>query len=319
MANYDNQIETLRQKLIEQDAKLTEQDAKLTEQGQKLTEQDTKNEILRRQWTEQVAENETLRQQLVDQSEDTIEEASSLISSPHPPPAAKKRKFEKDVEKLKAGDLSPSAVTWNVLKTQNIVQDFDIFCYEAEQRKANLTKIKPQCSSKDVEMYKHCFDLAKRRVRALNEGFSMVCCGIMLLHIVDHLHTTDQDEYTLMIYPVVKMFEDKRKNKRFDYILMRLVNRRCIIVFELKLSVGTIISGCEDSLAQLFLEVKYAVEKDKDPYSKMVCVLADHENWHILMIRLRCPFEVLQYYFLHDPDIDVLCSLIKTLATDIDH
>ena len=142
----------------------------------------------------------------------------------------------------------------------------------------NTIEIKSHYSSKDVEMYKHCVDLAKRRVTALNEGFSTVCCGIILLHIVDHLHTTEQDKYKLMIYPVVKMFEDKRS----DYVLMRLVNKRCVIVFELKLSVGTVISACEDSLAQLFLEVKYAVEKERSCYTTMVCVLADYENWHIL-------------------------------------
>ena len=134
--------------------------------------------------------------------------------------------------------------------------------------------------------------MAKRRVTALNEGFSTVCCGIILLHIVDHLHTTEQDKYKLMIYPVVKTFEDRRKNERSDYVLMRLVNKCCVIVFELKLSVGTVISACEDSLAQLFLEVKYAVEKERSCYTTMVCVLADYENWHILLINLRHPFEI---------------------------
>ena len=182
----------------------------------------------------------------------------------------------------------------------------------------NTSQIESHCSSKDVETYKHCVDLAKRRVTTLNEGFSMLCCGIILLHIVDHLHTTKwENMYKLMIYPVVKTFENRRKNKRSDYVLMRLVKKRCVIVFDLKLSVGTVISACEDSLAQLFLDVKYTEEKERS-CTTMVCVLADHENWHILLIDLlRLLFELLQYYFLHNPKMEILCSLIKKLTTDI--
>ena len=246
------------------------------------------------------------------------EESESLLSSSPPPAKKSKSKFTQDLAKLKAGDLSPSAASWTLLKAEGIVPEFATFCNTAA-RMVNTIEIKPLCSDKDVEMYKHCVDLAKRRVIALNEGFSTVCCGIMLLHIVDHLHTctpTEQDKYKLMIYPVVKMFEGNRKS---DYILMRLENKRCCIVFELKLSVGTVISGCQDSLAQLFLEVKYAVEKDRGcSYTKMVCVLADYENWHILLINVRHPFEIIQYHFLHGPKIYTLCSLIKTLTTDID-
>ena len=244
------------------------------------------------------------------------------VAPPPPPPPAKKSKskFTQDLAKLKAGDLLPSSASWKLLEAQEIVVDFATFCIKATGMQ-NKIEIKSLCSSNDVAIYKHCVDLAKRRVTALNEGFSTVYCGIMLLHIVDHLHTcpTEQDKYKLMIYPVVKMFDDNRKNKRSDYILMRLVNKRCIIVFELKLSVGTVISGCEDSLAQLFLEVKYAAEYDKGCYTKMVCVLADYENWHILLVDLRRPFQLIQYHFLHNPEIHVLCSLIKTLTTDIDH
>ena len=144
-----------------------------------------------------------------------------------------------------------------------------------------------------METYKRLVELAKKRLALLNEGFPTICCGIVLLHIVDHLHRQEEEKYQLIIYPVVKTFIDRRKNKRSDYVLIRLMNKRSVIVFEIKLSVGSVISACKESL------------------ETMICVLADHANWHILVIDLRQPFSISEYFYLHQPKIEILCSLIK--------
>ena len=168
-------------------------------------------------------------------------------------------------------------------------------------------EIKPRCSSKDVETYKYLLELANKRLSPLNEGFPTLYCGITLLHIVDYLHSQEGEKYQLIIYPVVKTFSDDKKS---DCVLVRLMNKRSMIVFELKLNVGSVLTGCKDSLAQLFLEAKYAAEKDwkggSDTYPTMVCVLADHDNWHVLVVDLRQPFHVLEYFFLYQPKIETL-------------
>ena len=180
----------------------------------------------------------------------------------------------------------------------------------------------PQCSSQDVETYKRLIELTKKSLSPLNEGFPTIYCGIMLLHIVDHLHSQEEEQkykLTIKLYPVVKTFSDERKN---DYVLVWLINKRSMIVFELKLSIGAVISACKDSLAQLFLEAKYAAENDCKGsihyYQTMICVLADHDNWHVLVVDLRQPSVVLEYFYLHQPQIEILCSLIKKLSLDIE-
>ena len=107
----------------------------------------------------------------------------------------------------------------------------------------NKIEIKPQCFGKDVDTYKGLIKLTKKRLAAHNEGFPTIYCGIMLLHVVDHLHSQEEQKYQLTIYPVVKKFSDDKKS---DYVLVRLRNKRSMIIFELKLSVGSVISACKD-------------------------------------------------------------------------
>ena len=178
---------------------------------------------------------------------------------PPPPPAKKKRS---DIEKLKAGELSLSAAMWDVLKSQHVVLNFHLFLLQIGEI-ANKIEIKQQCFGKDVDTYKGLIKLTKKRLAAHNEGFPTILCGIMLLHVVDHLHHQEEEQrYQLTIYPVVKKFSDERKNKKSNYVLLRLRNKRSMMIFELKLSVGSVIATCKDSLAQLILEAKYAAEKD---------------------------------------------------------
>lgn len=273
------------------------------------------NFTLKQQIEEQFAEIQKLKQQVVKlkpTDDDDDDETGSA------PPTKKKRS---DIVKLKAGELSPSAATWDVLKSQYVVIDFHSFLVQIDER-VNKIEIKPQCFGKDLDTYKGLIKLAKKRLAAHNEGFPTILCGIMLLHVVDHLHLQEEEQrYQLTIYPIVKKFSDERKNKKSDYVLLRLRNKRSMIIFELKLSVGSVIGACKDSLAQLFLEAKYAAEKDWNNglyYQTMICVLADHDHWHIFLVDLRQPLSVLEYFYLHDPQIESLCSLIKQLSLNIE-
>ena len=263
---------------------------------------------------EQSAEIQELKQQLAKLKQTEDDETDCPVPRP---PTKRKRS---DIEKLRAGDLSPSAATWDVLLFEEVVVAFHTFLVDLSEV-TNKCEIKPQCFGKDLDTYKGLIELAKKRLACHNEGFPTILCGIMLLHIVDHLHSQeDERKYHLTIYPVVKKFSDERKNKKSDYVLVRLSNERSMIIFELKLSVGAVIAGCKDALAQLFLEVKYAAEEDRSSgrrYDTMIGVLADHVSWHVLLIDLRKPFRVLQYFHLNDPQIEDLCSLIKQLSLEL--
>ena len=56
--------------------------------------------------------------------------------------------------------------------------------------------------------------------------------------------------------------EVSTKNKKTDYVLIKLINKRTAVVIELKPMVGEQLGILQKELAQLCLEVYYAREQD---------------------------------------------------------
>ena len=111
----------------------------------------------------------------------------------------------------------------------------------------------------------------------------------MVSEINHHEGTSIQFE----VYPVIKQERDQRSNKRADYSILRVYNRITYIVIEIKLSVGAVItSGDSDNLAQLFLEVYYVYEEEKERRkhvnTTILCVLTDGITWHLIKINMQC-------------------------------
>ena len=127
--------------------------------------------------------------------------------------------------------------------------------------------------------------------------------------------------YQFKIYPIVGEHQtDGRKNKESGYVIVRLVNERTVAVFELKLEVARAITGAaKDDLSQLFYEGKLVCKSDKNFYEKLICVYANHNDWHVFVmdysgVLLRCK-EYHSFQHLHE---DSVCKLIVDLVRRID-
>ena len=80
--------------------------------------------------------------------------------------------------------------------------------------------------------------------------------------------------------------EVSTKNKKTDYVLIKLINKRTAVVIELKPMVGEQLGILQKELAQLCLEVYYAREQDIVSYKQMLAILSDGERWHLFVINI---------------------------------
>lgn len=120
--------------------------------------------------------------------------------------------------------------------------------------------------------------------------------------IVDELKREfGDDSYKLLIYPTVHSNEsDHWRDKKADYSVIKIQNARTCLVMELKLGVFENLFSMKDVLAQAFLEVSHAVQRDTlKSYKTIACVVSDTSIYHIFLLHVRHkPFSVEQYYSL---------------------
>ena len=101
---------------------------------------------------------------------------------------------------------------------------------------------------------------------------------------------------------------------------MQLVNKRTILVVELKCGVSGIRLSVNDAggLAQLFYETYLVCLKEKKNYTDIICVYAYQSTWHIFVMN----FAVMQkkckkYYLLHSPNPKQFYSILHHLYLEI--
>ena len=156
-----------------------------------------------------------------------------------------------------------------------------------------------------------------------NEAFTVLICGNILAHIVNHLQSPSDNTYCIKIFSIVKeVIEDARKNKKTDYVIIRLINQRTVVVIELKPVISEGIGYLDKELAQLFLEVYYARKEDTKssfpyPYQSMLAILSDRNTWHVFVLDLRLPMTVKNYYMYSKPTISEICTGIRTLIKQL--
>ena len=145
--------------------------------------------------------------------------------------------------------------------------------------------------SERARIYADVNDVIKSYSVAANEGFPTLQCGNIISLIARELNG-----YRFVVYPIV--YEENSDHRKADYILIKLVNRRTVAVFELKLKVGTTL--CNDDknpLAQLFAEARLVCEREES-YRDFICVYGNQDTWHIFVLDMTLPLEVKTYYQL---------------------
>ena len=213
--------------------------------------------------------------------------------------------------------LNPSSVKWSDLKSQGILQDFSDFKLEVRKCYENTT-LTESCGP--VNAFNECTTTMKEKLGRSNEGFPTMVCGIEFLHITKHLG----GDYELEISPVVcEVEEDPRKNKKLDFVIMRIKNQRCVIVIELKFGIAYDAATLMKELAQLFLETYYTIELDKERgtvYDTTISILGDHDIWHMFIMDISCqPYNVINYYLKLDYNLtlDQKCWFIQKKVKEL--
>ena len=216
-------------------------------------------------------------------------------------------------------DLNPSSVKWSELFSRGIVQKFiTMVILQAEEPPSSSSSSTSICTTEDVKEFTSVNHIIKRRLLAQNEAFTVLLCGNILAHIVNHLQSPSDNTYCIKIFSIVK--EDARKNKKTDYVIIRLINQRTVVVIELKPVISEGIGYLEKELAQLFLEVYYARKEDTKssfPYQSMLAILSDRNTWHVFVLDLHLPMTVKNYYMYSKPTISEICTGIRTLIKQL--
>ena len=185
-------------------------------------------------------------------NEESEEEANLTDSFPAESPKKKKR--------IRAATKAPSKTKWEDLQDIGIVSSYCDISHFRENvivARKNAPLIE-SCHSPELAHFQHCYSVLVKKVSIDNEGFPSAKYTLLFSHLTNHLG----DDYNMKIYPVIKKERDRRRNKRSDCTIMKLKNRRTVLVCELKFGLAEEILVIEDEFSQLLQEVRYAYETD---------------------------------------------------------
>ena len=216
---------------------------------------------------------------------------------------------------LKDGEFSPSSVTWLDLQRVGIVSSFDTFSLYLTHQPPDYVD---DCNKQTIAYVDNYQALIREAIQPLNEQFPLLILSAMISHIVIELNEKiGKVVYKGRVEPVVFHNEDdSRKDKKSDYAILKIVNRRTVLVVEIKSGIGTELYSVKTELAQLFLEVHYSMQDCKE--SNIVCVLTDTSSYHIFVLNLEhTPYLVEKYHYLRDPSSTNLCSLLRLLIVNL--
>ena len=207
-------------------------------------------------------------------------------------------------------DISPSAVKWDDLVDKSLAPRFRFMLDELQKADKPVPDDElPTC----CKGFCRCKKNLVKYVSADTEGYAVVLAVPVLAHILEELnHGYEDPRYKCHVTPVVKQYDDQRKNKKTDYFICRVQNERIRLVIELKSTIGAAITGgSKKFLAQLVLEVYYAIEKNFSN-DDVIGVLSDCSCWHFFHLDCkRSPLAVTRYVSLVQPDIEQLCRYLR--------
>ena len=198
------------------------------------------------------------------------------------------------VQLLQQRKLAPSNSTWRVMQHCTILPDITVLI----GLEGSAPRVNNRCQGCSDEFCKDIWCNSD----PTNEGHSTLLCGTVLGHIVTDLNaivTEGEQKYKFEIFPVVKEEDDRRYNKLSDYSIFRIFNKIIYAILEVKLRVGTKLTNADkDDLAQLFLEVLYLHEDEKNVVvEKPMCILTDGYSWHFILTDVsKRPFEFVQLF-----------------------
>lgn len=212
----------------------------------------------------------------------------------------------------------PSKITWDKLKEMGIVGERFITFLES------LTATPPPSNvtiddDSDTQSAESMHKLIIENSKPLNEGYPTHLSGNLLALTTSKLNELcKKKKYKYHMYPVVYGYEgNHKKDKRSDYIMLRLLNHRTVLIMELKLS-ATMTPQGKDDIAQLFAEASLIYEEEGQLYEKLLCIYGDYKNWHAFLMDMRKPIKVLEYYIIDNFTPIYVCTILCSLVNQIE-
>ena len=127
--------------------------------------------------------------------------------------------------------------------------------------------------------------------------------------------------YRFTIFPIIFPVEkDHRRDKKSDFVVLKIVNKRTLVIIELKLSVGTDITGGDkDNISQLLYEA-YLVCKKESKYQKLLCTYANQSHWHFFIMDMGTYAKphCTSYYKLDSQLVDIIVAYFHFLINLIE-
>ena len=235
---------------------------------------------------------------------------------------AKRRKIDIDLKLLKENNLLPSSARWDVLERGGIVEVWQDFFYRLrslEITTEELLKGVTPCNLEALQIIKAVNVVIENNSLPENEGYPTILCGNIIAHVANELNGgLAKCNYWFRILPVILPHpENHRRDKKADYVLVKIQNKRSLVICELKLMVPcAVTSENHKELAQLFLEAYYCHQHDSSKgmeYEQLLCILGSHEHWHFFLVDVRIPLKVITYYKSKSkPEENVICETIRS-------
>jgi len=183
---------------------------------------------------------------------------------------------------LEDGYLAPSACTWDILVQGGKVSTGLLFLQKIQDM---FNKYIPTPMESFDDFTKSTIEGILRNSFPENEGFTQTLVGPIMAQVVDLLNKKSDVQYKFSIFPIVKDEADRRHNKRSDYSIYRIYNKRTYVVVECKLSVSAQLSvALLDYVSQLLLESFYVYQREGCQYRHVMCILTDCYVWHVLVM-----------------------------------
>lgn len=261
---------------------IKEQMKQKDEQMKQMQEQQMK------QKDEQIKEQMKQMKQMQEQIQELLLQFENLESGKK----SKKLKFDP----VGSCSLAPSSATWDLVTTAGLLPPFSDFLKGLEPTTWPLEEYEV---SEEALCVMKTNAMILQTSRALNEGHAMQVCGNHVAYFTTMFNnTTGANSYSYDVFPVIYPVESNhRKDKKSDYVLVRMKNKRTIVVMELKLGMSSSITAADrDSLAQLFYEAYLVSQREKVNYTDLICIYADHTTSLFFLMDMSLVTKVCKVY-----------------------
>ena len=226
---------------------------------------------------------------------------------------------ERPAKKRKLLEFAPLSTKWKTLMDLKII-DITFSEFLLSVREKQLVQGKADLPSNITAEVNVVLNRIKKFkslcVPPENEGYPMTVWTIIVEFLTESLNTMHgKGTYLFSIYPVIKPnTKDHWKDKKSDFIILKIKNRQTIIVIELKLSVGCLTGADKDSVAQLFSEGYIISNEESTGDHNLLCIYTNHEVFHVFDMNLRKPIQLNQCYSSLVIDAASLTFLASLLA-----